>query len=39
MDLKKIQEGFTPVGIRTDVQDEGPLYHGTKADMKIGYSL
>ena len=36
MDLRKIQEGFTPVGIRTDVQDEGPLYHGSKADMKIG---
>ncbi|MCL1975528.1 MAG: NAD(+)--rifampin ADP-ribosyltransferase [Firmicutes bacterium] len=39
MDLKKIQEGFTPVGIRTDVQDEGPFYHGTKADLKIGDSL
>ena len=39
MDLKKIQEGFTPVGIRTDVKDEGPFYHGTKAALKIGDSL
>jgi len=36
MDLKKIQEGFTSVGIKTNVQDEGPFYHGTKADLKIG---
>jgi len=36
MDLKKIQEGFTPVGIRTNVQDEGQFYHGTKADLQIG---
>jgi rifampin ADP-ribosylating transferase len=39
MDLKKIQEGFTPVGIRTDVKDEGPFYHGTKAVLNIGASL
>ena len=36
MDIKKIQEGFTPVGIKTDVQDKGPFYHGTKADLKVG---
>lgn len=27
---------FTPVGIRKDVKEKGPLYHGTKADLKIG---
>jgi len=27
---------FTPVGIRTDVKDTGPFYHGTKADFKVG---
>ena len=27
---------FTPVGIRTDVKDSGPFYHGTKADFKVG---
>lgn len=27
---------FQPVGLRKDVQEEGPLYHGTKADLKIG---
>lgn len=39
MDLKKAQEGFIPVGIRTNVQDDGPLYHGTKADLTAGDSL
>ena len=34
--MKEIQKGFTPVGIRSDVQDEGPFYHGTKADLIIG---
>jgi len=30
-------EPFTPVGVRSDVQDEaGPLYHGTKAALGIG---
>lgn len=28
--------GFTPAGIRKNVQEEGPLYHGTKAELKIG---
>jgi rifampin ADP-ribosylating transferase len=28
--------GFTPVGIRKDVKDPGPFYHGTKADLKAG---
>ena len=27
-------ENFTPAGIRKDVKVEGPLYHGTKADLK-----
>lgn len=27
---------FTPVGIRKDVQEAGPLYHGTKAALKPG---
>lgn len=30
------QEKFTPVGLRTDVKETGPLYHGTKADLAIG---
>jgi len=29
-------ESFTPVGIRTNVKDTGPLYHGTKAALKDG---
>jgi len=32
MDIKN----FTPVGIKTNVQDEGPFYHGTKADLQCG---
>lgn len=27
---------FTPVGVRKNVQETGPLYHGTKADLKTG---
>lgn len=27
---------FTPVGIRKDVRETGPLYHGTKADLAPG---
>lgn len=27
---------FTPVGLRTDVQEAGPLYHGTRADLRPG---
>ena len=34
--LEKHTEEFTPVGLRTDVKETGPLYHGTKADFKIG---
>ena len=30
------QKDFTPVGIRRNVSDSGPFYHGTKADLKIG---
>jgi len=36
MDFAVHQKGFTPVGIRTDVKEPGPLYHGTKADLKPG---
>jgi rifampin ADP-ribosylating transferase len=36
MDLGEHQKGFTPVGIRTDVKETGPLYHGTKANLKVG---
>ena len=35
-DLEKHQKGFIPVGIRTDVKETGPLYHGTKANLKTG---
>jgi len=34
--LKEHQKGFTPIGIRKDVKETGPLYHGTKASLKIG---
>jgi rifampin ADP-ribosylating transferase len=27
---------FIPVGLRTGVEETGPLYHGTKADLKVG---
>jgi rifampin ADP-ribosylating transferase len=30
------QKDFTPVGVRLNVDDSGPFYHGTKADLKIG---
>jgi rifampin ADP-ribosylating transferase len=30
------QKNFTPVGVTQNVQDPGPFYHGTKADLKIG---
>ncbi|MCL2364589.1 MAG: NAD(+)--rifampin ADP-ribosyltransferase [Defluviitaleaceae bacterium] len=29
-------ETFTPVGIRADVKDQGPFYHGTQAALVIG---
>jgi rifampin ADP-ribosylating transferase len=34
--LEEHQKGFTPVGIREDVKETDPLYHGTKANLKIG---
>lgn len=30
------QTGFTPVDIRADVKETGPLYHGTKANLQVG---
>ena len=36
MNLPEHEKGFTPVGIRTDVKETGPLYHGTKANLNIG---
>ena len=27
---------FTPVGLRKDVREAGPLYHGTRADLRPG---
>ena len=36
MSLEKHPEGFTPVGLSVDVQEAGPLYHGTKANLKVG---
>lgn len=30
------KKGFVPVGIRKNVQEAGPLYHGTKADLQVG---
>jgi rifampin ADP-ribosylating transferase len=38
-ELKKQMERqgpFTPVGIRENVDDSGPFYHGSKADLRIG---
>lgn len=32
----KEHKPFTPVGIRKNVKEVGPLYHGTKADLQIG---
>ena len=34
--MENDQEGFTPVGLRSNVQETGPLYHGTKASLKVG---
>ena len=34
--FEKHQERFTPVGLKVDVKETGPLYHGTKADLKVG---
>ena len=35
MHLEKHLEGFIPVGLRLDVKDTGPFYHGTKANLKV----
>ena len=32
----KVAKAFAPIGICKDVKEEGPLYHGTKADLQIG---
>lgn len=29
-------QNFTSIGIRKNVKEEGPLYHGTKADLQVG---
>ena len=34
--LAEHQKSFTPVGIRKDVKENGPLYHGTKANLSVG---
>ncbi len=34
-----VTKPFTPVGIRKDVHETGPLYHGTKADLNPGELL
>ena len=36
MNLSENQKGFKPIGIRVDVQESGPLYHGTKANLAVG---
>ena len=32
----KEYKAFTPIGIRKNVKESGPLYHGTKANLQIG---
>ena len=36
MSFKKHPEGFIPVGLRVNVKETGQLYHGTKANLKVG---
>jgi rifampin ADP-ribosylating transferase len=36
MNLDEHQKDFVPVGIRSDVKEPGPLYHRTKAILKVG---
>ena len=36
MSLQEHQKDFTPVGIRTNVKEADTLYHGTKANLRIG---
>lgn len=33
------EKGFTPVGIRKNVQETDPLYHGTRAQLQLGEYL
>ena len=35
-DLAEHKKGFTPVGIRKNVNETGTLYHGTKANLNLG---
>jgi len=34
--FEKQPDEFIPVGLRVDVKDLGPLYNGTKANLKVG---
>jgi len=34
--LGKQPVAFVPVGVRSDVSEAGPLYHGTKASLRVG---
>jgi len=36
MSLDDVKRGFTPIGIRKDVKETDPLYHGTKANLNVG---
>jgi len=36
MDLGEQQSNFPSVEMRVDVRETGLLYHGTKADLKVG---
>jgi rifampin ADP-ribosylating transferase len=36
MGFREHQKEFTPIGIKMDVQESGPFYHGTKTNLKIG---
>ena len=36
MSSDALAQSFTPVGIRKDVKEDGPFYHGTKADLNVG---
>ena len=39
MSPENAPQNFTPIGIRKNVKEEGPLYHGTKADLQVGDHL
>ena len=36
MNIAEHQKELTPVGIRVDVKETGLLFHGTKANLKVG---